>query len=134
MTGDAPMIELRGVTKRFGAVEAVGDVDLAVGRGEFLAVLGPSGCGKTTMLRLVAGFEVPDAGEVRVDGHPVAGTDWVPPERREVGMVFQDYALFPHLSVADNVGYGLPRARRAARVAEVLDLVGLAGLERRQPQ
>ncbi|MDQ3936162.1 MAG: ABC transporter ATP-binding protein [Actinomycetota bacterium] len=133
MTRDDPMIELRGATRRFGAVHAVSDADLSVERGELLAVLGPSGCGKTTMLRLVAGFEEPDAGEVRIDGRQVAGTAWVPPERRHVGMVFQDYALFPHLSVAENVGYGLPRRRRAARVAEVLDLVGLSGLERRHP-
>ena len=133
MTADTPMIELRRVAKRFGHVEAVRDADLAVQRGELLAVLGPSGCGKTTMLRLVAGFEEPDAGEVRVDDRVVAGSGWVPPERRHVGMVFQDYALFPHLSVADNVGYGLPRRGRVARVAEVLDLVGLGGLERRHP-
>ena len=128
------MIELDRVSKRFGALEAVSDASLAVTRGEFLAVLGPSGCGKTTMLRLIAGFEAPDGGRVTVDGGCVAGPDgWVPPERRQVGMVFQDYALFPHLSVADNVGYGLPRRNRAGRVGEVLDLVGLAGLEQRRP-
>ena len=128
------MIDLDGVTKRFGALEAVSDATLAVTRGEFLAVLGPSGCGKTTMLRLIAGFEEPDAGTVTVDGRTVCGAGaWVPPERRQVGMVFQDYALFPHLSVGENVGYGLPRKRRAARVAEVLDLVGLGGLDERRP-
>jgi iron(III) transport system ATP-binding protein len=133
MTATAPMIEIDGVTKRFGAVEAVSDGRLTVERGELLAVLGPSGCGKTTMLRLVAGFEQPDSGSVRIDGRTVCGSAWVPPERRQVGMVFQDYALFPHLSVAENVGYGLPRARRAERVAEVLALVGLSGLEQRNP-
>jgi iron(III) transport system ATP-binding protein len=127
------MIQLDGVTKRFGALAAVADATLTVERGELLAVLGPSGCGKTTMLRLVAGFELPDSGEVRIDGRAVCGSDWVPPERRQVGMVFQDYALFPHLSVAENAGYGLPRKERAARVAEVLELVGLAGLEERRP-
>ena len=128
------MIELDRVTKRFGALEAVSDAALAVTRGEFLAVLGPSGCGKTTMLRLMAGFEQPDAGSVSVDGRVVSGPGvWVPPERRQVGLVFQDYALFPHLSVADNVGYGLPRRARAARVDEVLDLVGLGGLGERRP-
>src|SRR5918992_3496603 len=134
MTAGTAMIELDRVTKRYGALEAVSDASLAVTRGEFLAVLGPSGCGKTTMLRLIAGFEEPDSGTVAVDGRTVCGGGaWVPPERRQVGMVFQDYALFPHLSVADNVGYGLPRSGRGDRVREVLDLVGLAGLEQRRP-
>jgi iron(III) transport system ATP-binding protein len=127
------MIELDRVSKRFGALEAVSDAALTVTRGEFLAVLGPSGCGKTTMLRLIAGFEEPDSGSVLIDGRAVSGSAWVPPERRQVGMVFQDYALFPHLTVAENVGYGLPRKDRTARVAEVLALVGLAGLEQRRP-
>ena len=127
------MIELDRVTKRFGGVAAVTDASLSVTRGELLAVLGPSGCGKTTMLRLIAGFEAPDSGSVLVDGRVVGGGGWVPPERRQVGMVFQDYALFPHMSVADNVGYGLPKKARAARVGEVLELVGLGGLEERRP-
>jgi iron(III) transport system ATP-binding protein len=127
------MIEFDGVSKRFGAVEALSGVRLDVERGELLAVLGPSGCGKTTLLRVVAGFEEPDAGTVRVDGRACAGGGWVPPECRGVGMVFQDYALFPHLSVAANVGYGLSRRRRAGRVAEVLELVGLGGLGDRRP-
>ena len=133
MTASPPMIELDGVTKRFGAVAAVDDGRLTVQRGELLAVLGPSGCGKTTMLRLIAGFELPDSGRVLIDGRPVSGAAWVPPERRHVGMVFQDYALFPHLSVAENVGYGLPRKDRRARVDEVLALVGLGGLQERRP-
>ena len=133
MTPADSMIHLDRVTKRFGAVAAVSDTTLAVERGEMLAVLGPSGCGKTTMLRLIAGFELPDSGMVVIDGRPVSGAGWVPPERRQVGMVFQDYALFPHLSVGENVGYGLPRKRRASRVAEVLDLVGLGGLDERRP-
>src|SRR5918997_1109698 len=129
-----PMIELDAVTKRFGSVEALRDASLRVTRGEILAVLGPSGCGKSTMLRTIAGFEWPDAGSVRLDGREVSGSCWTPPERRQVGMVFQDYALFPHLSVAENVGYGLPRRTRRSRVPVVLELVGLAGLEDRRPQ
>ena len=128
------MIVLDAVTKRFGSVEALRDASLTVERGEILAVLGPSGCGKSTMLRTIAGFEWPDSGSVTLDGRAVSGSSWVPPERRQVGMVFQDYALFPHLSVADNVGYGLPRKSRRARVSVVLELVGLAGLEERRPQ
>ena len=128
------MIRLTGATKRFGDVVAVDGASLDVARGEVLALLGPSGCGKTTLLRLVAGFERPDEGTVEVAGHAVAGAgDWVPPERRRVGMVFQDYALFPHLTVAENVGFGLPRRRRAARVAALLAVVGLSEQGRRYP-
>src|ERR671917_7539 len=97
------MIRLTGVSKRFAQARAVEDVDLSVGRGEFLALLGPSGCGKTTLLRLVAGFEDPHAGSIELDGRTVVGQGkWVAPEDRRAGLVFQDYALFPHLSVADN--------------------------------
>ena len=127
------MIVVDGVTKRFGHVLAVDRASLELARGEFVALLGPSGCGKTTLLRLVAGFERPDAGTVAVGGRIVAGPAWVAPERRHVAMVFQDYALFPHLSVAGNVGFGLPRRFRDRRVAEVLHLVGLSGLDRRFP-
>ena len=128
------MIRLEGVTKRFGEVVAVDEASLCVDRGEVVAVLGPSGCGKTTLLRLVAGFERPDAGVVTVAGRHVAGAgEWVPPERRRVGMVFQDYALFPHLTVAENVGFGLPRHSRRARVPELLAIVGLERHERRYP-
>jgi iron(III) transport system ATP-binding protein len=127
-------IVVEGLHKRFGNVDAVAGVDLIVERGEFVALLGPSGCGKTTLLRLIAGFERPDAGDILVHGHRVAsGGTWVPPERRRVGMVFQDYALFPHLTVADNVGFGVARKRRAERLAEVLALVGLEGLGHRYP-
>ncbi len=127
------MVRVQDVQKGFGAVRAVAGATLAVERGEIVAVLGPSGCGKTTLLRLIAGFERPDTGSIAVGGATVAGTAWSPPERRNVGMVFQDYALFPHLTVAQNVGFGLPRGRRAARVAEALDLVGLAGYDARYP-
>jgi len=128
------MIRLEGVTKRFGDVVAVDDTSLCVDRGEVVALLGPSGCGKTTLLRLVAGFERPDAGTVEVAGRIVAGAgSWVPPEQRRVGMVFQDYALFPHLTVAQNVAFGLARRERAARVPSLLSVVRLDGLGRRYP-
>jgi iron(III) transport system ATP-binding protein len=136
------VITVRDVRRLFGTVRAVDGVDLDIHRGKILALLGPSGCGKTTMLRLLAGFERPDTGTIAVDGRDVAATGaWVPPERRRIGMVFQEYALFPHLDVAGNVAYGLAGARRLRRkadprrrrVAEVLDLVGLAGLEHRYP-
>jgi iron(III) transport system ATP-binding protein len=118
------------VSKRYGAVQAVDRADVCVERGEFLALLGPSGCGKTTLLRLIAGFETPDAGEVCFEG---AVVNHLAPEKRRVGMVFQDYALFPHLTVAENVGFGVPRALRRERLAELLELVGLRGLEARYP-
>jgi iron(III) transport system ATP-binding protein len=131
---DCSMIRVDGVTKLFGADVAVDGASLCVARGEVVALLGPSGCGKTTLLRLIAGFERPDGGTVTVAGRLVAGpTAWVAPEARRVGMVFQDYALFPHLSVAGNVGFGLPRRDRARRVPELLSIVGLGGLERRYP-
>ena len=128
------MIRLDGVTKRFGATTAVDKASLCVERGQVVALLGPSGCGKTTLLRLIAGFEQPDGGRVEVASRQVAGGGtWVPPEQRRVGMVFQDYALFPHLTVAENVGFGLPRRARAGRVAELLAVVGLGDLGRRYP-
>ena len=124
----------RALTKRFGAVTAVDHVDLDVRHGEILALLGPSGCGKTTTLRLIAGFERPDVGQVLLAGEEVAGPDrFVPPERRRVGVVFQDYALFPHLSVAKNVGYGVDRRQRRERVAAMLELVGLTEAADRLP-
>jgi iron(III) transport system ATP-binding protein len=129
----AAMIRLESVSRRFGSVQAVERADLEVGRGEFVALLGPSGCGKTTLLRLIAGFEGPDEGTVRIGGKIVAGPKWVAPEHRHVGMVFQDYALFPHLTVAANVGYGLARDSRTERVNEVLALVGLSGFGERYP-
>lgn len=128
-------LELSGVARHYGDVRAVDGVDLVVAAGRTTALLGPSGCGKSTLLRLVAGLEPPDAGTIRLDGQDLAR---VPPQRRGMGMVFQDYALFPHLSVEGNVAFGLveqrwPADRRDARVRELLDVVGLTGLERRRP-
>lgn len=121
--------------KLFSRTPAVHEVTLDVIGGEILALLGPSGCGKTTTMRLIAGFERPDAGTITIGGRSVAGPQqFVPPEQRRVGMVFQNYALFPHLSVADNITYGLGReVNRPARLKAVLELVGLPGLERRMP-
>jgi len=128
------MLALREVTKRFGPTLALDAASLEVAPGEFLALLGPSGCGKSTALRVAAGFERPDAGWLELGGRPVAGPGLhVAPEKRGVGMVFQDYALFPHLDVAGNVGFGLPRRSRAARVSELLALVGLEGHGSRSP-
>src|ERR687896_2347653 len=117
-------IDAEAVDKAFGRTRAVDGATLRVGRGELVALLGPSGSGKTTLLRVLAGFERPDAGRVAIGGRPVAGNgDWVEPEHRRIGMVFQDGALFPHLTVAGNVGFG---ASRAERVGECLELVGLS--------
>ena len=127
-------LRVRGVVKSYDAPVLTG-LDLDVETGSLVSLLGPSGCGKTTLLRIVAGFERADAGTVEVGGRPVEGPGrTVAPERRRVGIVPQEGALFPHLSVHDNVGFGLPRAeRRGPRVDEVLELVGLAGLGRRMP-
>jgi len=130
----SPALRTLALVKRFDEVLAVDRVDLEVRRGEFLAVLGPSGCGKTTLLRLIAGFERPDAGGIEIDGEVVAGPRRVvPPEERRIGMVFQESALFPHLDVEGNIGFGLPGRGRGPRVAELVALVGLAGLQRRMP-
>ncbi len=136
MTDRSPThaIECRGLSDTFGATVALDDFDLVVDDGSIVSLLGPSGCGKTTALRAIAGFEPPDAGTISIGGRTVFadGVD-VPPEKRRVGMVFQEYALFPHLNVADNVGYGVTEEDRAARIAEVLDLVGLTGMDERLP-
>jgi iron(III) transport system ATP-binding protein len=128
------VLRLSDISKTFGATQALCGADLEVRRGEIVALCGPTGCGKTTALRVLAGFERPDAGRVEIDGRLVAGDGaWVAPDRRRVGMVFQDYALFPHLDVAANVGFGVPRGERPGRVDELLELVGLADLGNRFP-
>jgi putrescine transport system ATP-binding protein len=129
-----PLLEISGVSKNFGAIAAVDDVSLSVEHGELFALLGPSGCGKTTLLRLIAGFELPDRGRIAIDG---ADMTQVPPYRRPVNMMFQSYALFPHLDVAGNVAFGLKqegmaRDRRNARVAEMLGLVQMSDYARRR--
>ncbi len=128
---------LHRVTKRYGSVAAASSLDLEVTPGQLVTLIGPSGCGKSTTLRLVAGLERPDEGRVVIAGELVAeGRHWRPPERRRVGLVFQDYALFPHLDVARNVAFGLdrlPRAERIRRVGEVLELVRLGHLASRYP-
>jgi putative spermidine/putrescine transport system ATP-binding protein len=131
----APAIRLRSLRKQFGPVVAVDGIDLDIADGEFFAVLGPSGSGKTTVLRMIAGFETPTAGTIELGG---VDATRVPPFRRDVNTVFQDYALFPHMDVGQNVGYGLrvrkvPRSERARRVAEALELVRLPDVARRRP-
>src|SRR5262245_58825416 len=130
-----PLLRFDGVTKRFGGVAAVERLSLDIFAGEFFALLGPSGCGKTTLLRLLAGFETPEEGRILLDGEDIAA---VPPYRRPVNMMFQSYALFPHLTVEGNVAFGLkqeglPASEIAARVADMLALVKLEGLGRRKP-
>ena len=130
-----PIISFENVSKRYGKVLAVDKVSLSIGEGEFFALLGPSGCGKTTLLRMLAGFETPSEGRVLIDGKDVSTT---PPNKRPVNMVFQSYAVFPHMSVAENVAYGLlvdgvGRAERISRVDQALDLVKLGGLGGRKP-
>jgi iron(III) transport system ATP-binding protein len=132
-----PVLELDGITKRFGRETAVEDVSLTVYEGELLTLLGPSGCGKTTTLHVLAGLEEPAEGTVTISGERVAGGGtFVPPEHRDVGLVFQNYALFPHLTVAENVAFGLDgmdESAREARVEEMLDLVGLETHRDRRP-
>ena len=128
-------IEVQGVTKRFGEFTALDEVSLAVADGSLTALLGPSGGGKSTLLRVIAGLEEPDAGEVRIAGRSMDG---VPPQRRGVGLVFQHYAPFRHMTVRDNVAFGLrvrkrPRDEVRARVTELLELVHLSGLADRYP-
>ncbi len=132
---DIPLLRIDGVVKRFGGFKAVDQLSLEIRAGEFFALLGPSGCGKTTLLRMLAGFETPDEGRILLHGKDIAG---VLPHQRPVNMMFQNYALFPHLNVRDNIAFGLKRAgmSRAAiktRVAEMVALVRLEGLEKRKP-
>lgn len=127
------MLIIRNLSKSFDDVRAVSDAGFAVNAGEIVALIGPSGCGKTTLLRMIAGFEQPDAGAILLDDQPV--TD-VPPEQRDIGIVFQDYALFPHLSVIDNITFAMiktAKAERPARALRLLSMLGLNGLERRFP-
>jgi iron(III) transport system ATP-binding protein len=132
-------LELAALTKRYDAVTSVDAIDLHVERGEFICLLGPSGCGKTTTLRMLAGFVAPDAGEIRVDGRTLSSpASVVPPERRNMGMIFQSYAVWPHMTVRDNVGYGLrmqslPAAERASRTDALLRATQLANLGERYP-
>jgi spermidine/putrescine transport system ATP-binding protein/putrescine transport system ATP-binding protein len=125
--GKQPIIEIRNVSKRFGKVTAVDNISLDIRAGEFFVLLGPSGCGKTTLLRMIAGFEMPTEGQIIIDGQDMS---LVPPNKRPVNMVFQSYAVFPHMNVTDNVGYGLrisgiSKAETRDRVAEALELVSL---------
>jgi putative spermidine/putrescine transport system ATP-binding protein len=132
---EPPDVRLSGLRKTYGEVVAVDGIDLEIPRGEFFTLLGPSGSGKTTTLRMIAGFEQPDAGSVELAGRDVGG---LPPYDREVNTVFQDYALFPHMTVAENVEYGMrvrkvPRSERASRATEALEMVRLSGFESRKP-
>lgn len=134
LTPSVPVLSVKNLSKSFGGVTVIEDCSLDMPWGEMVTLLGPSGCGKTTLLRVVAGLEQPDQGVIRIAGSLVAGNGtWVRPEDRLVGMVFQDWALFPHLDVAGNVGYGVPRRRRAAEVAKTMELVNLLGMQNRAP-
>lgn len=129
------MIELRSVTKRFGDFLAVNEINLSIRAGEFITLLGPSGCGKTTLLRMISGFETPTSGTILLDGKDVTHT---PPYRRDVNQVFQSYALFPHMTVRENINFGLrmkkvPKAEAAERVRAAVAMVSLEGMEDRKP-
>src|SRR3954465_8863884 len=129
-------VALEGISKRFGKHEAVRDVSLSIREGEFFSLLGPSGCGKTTTLRMISGFEVPDAGRIYLQGEDVTSLF---SNRRPVNMVFQQYALFPHMSIYDNVAFGLkvkkvPRSEHGGRITEMLRVVELEGLRKGNPR
>ncbi len=128
-----PLIRIEGVTKRFGAFQALHGIDIDIGRGEFFSLLGASGCGKTTLLRILAGIEEPSTGRLLIDGQDMVG---VPPERRPTNMVFQSYAIFPHLNVEENIGYGLKnlklsKADMQTRIGNAIEMVKLNGLDKR---
>lgn len=132
----ALFLSVQGLSKSFGQVKAVDNVSFTAEKGQLVAILGPSGCGKTTLLRLIAGFESPDAGSVFVDGRRI---DHLSPEKRRIGMLFQNYALFPHMTVAENIAYGLRFQRPTAKpvrevVSTLLEMVGLSGYEDRRPE
>ncbi len=132
MTNDA-LLTVNGLSKNFGDVRAVVDAGFTVGKGEIVSLIGPSGCGKTTMLRMIAGFEQADKGEIELSGKAIAT---LPPEKRDIGIVFQDYALFPHLTVRDNITFAMlkvPKTGKAARATQLIGMLGLAGLEDRFP-
>jgi iron(III) transport system ATP-binding protein len=137
MNSAKSMLVLNGVTRHFGRVAALQDVSLELGAGQVLCLVGHSGCGKSTLLRAIAGIETLDGGSIAIDGTPMSGEDvFVEPEDRRIGFMFQDYALFPHLSVRDNVGFGLgrmPRGERASRVADTLHRIGIDALADRYP-
>lgn len=129
------MIEFRGISRSFGPVAALRDVSVAIGEAELLVVVGPSGCGKSTLLRIAGGYDAADTGSIWVNGRDITN---LPPEARNIGMVFQNYALFPHMSVLENVMFGLrmrraPPAERRERAMAMLELTGLTGTERRKP-
>ncbi|MGD9839678.1 MAG: ABC transporter ATP-binding protein [Afipia sp.] len=135
LAADKPLLRIESVVKRFGGFTAVDNLSLDIAPGEFFALLGPSGCGKTTLLRMLAGFETPDQGAITLDGHDIAQ---VLPHQRPINMMFQNYALFPHLTVEGNIAFGLKRAgmpknEMVARVAEMVALVRLEGMEKRRP-
>src|SRR5687767_12358742 len=135
MESQESIVRLERVTKRFDTVEAVKDLDVAIQRGQFVTLLGPSGCGKSTTLRLIGGFEAPSEGRIVIGNEDVTR---LPPNKRDVNMVFQDYALFPHMTVRGNIAFGLelqghPRAAINARVHELLDFLQLQSLEDRMP-
>lgn len=130
-------LECHHLSISFGSIDAIRDVSMQVRQGEILALIGPSGCGKTTLLRLIAGFECPHTGEILLQGKSVfSHANFVPPEKRGVGMVFQDYALFPHLNIGANIAFGLnqlSKTQRSERIQEMLEMVGLTGYEQRLP-
>ena len=137
VSGRPTVLELDGVEKSYDGTTVIRDLSLTVRDGELLTLLGPSGCGKTTTLRLIAGLERPDSGTVRIDANDVSGASFVPAERRDVGVVFQEFALFPHLSARENIAFGIeewPEAERNERVEELLELVGLADHGGKSPE